>query len=107
MNDLTNEVGKLINEELTKPLYFKISPGEDGRLIVEQVAFLRSQDLAALIHIDERTIRGWAKKNLIPAFKPPGSSVFLFELNEVIRALRDGSLKTGQKEKPGLRIAAP
>lgn len=90
MGDLSKQLGELLEKELIKPFYLRVSQGEDGRLAVEQVAFLRSQDLASLIHIDERTIRGWAKKNLIPSFKPPGSSVFLFDLNDVIRALKNG-----------------
>jgi len=105
--DLTKQIGELLEKELTNPVYFRVSLGDDGRLAVEQVAFLRSQDLAALIHIDERTIRGWAKKKLIPSFKPPGSSVFLFEFNEVVRALRNGTTETGQTRKPRLRMAEP
>lgn len=108
MGDLSKQLGELLEKELTNPVYFKVSQGEDGRLTVEQVAFLRSQDLAALIHIDERTIRGWAKNNLIPSFKPPGSSVFLFDLNDVIRALKNGApVEAGQDRRPGLRIAPP
>jgi hypothetical protein len=108
MGDLTKQLDELLERELIKQFYLRVSQGEDGRLAVEQVAFLRSQDLAALIHIDERTIRGWAKKNLIPSFKPPGSSVFLFDLNDVIRALKnEAALETGQKQKVSLRIAAP
>jgi len=67
---------------------------------------LRVQDLSALIHIDERTIRGWVKKDLIPSFKAPGSSVYLFDLNEVIRAIRSDAIETGQEEHASLRIAA-
>ena len=108
MGSLSRQLGELLENELINPIYFKVSQVDDGRLAVEQVAFLRSQDLAALIHIDERTIRGWAKKNLIPSFKPPGSSVFLFDLNDVIRALKnEAALETGQKQKASLRIAAP
>ena len=97
----------MLSEELAKPIYFRISQGEDGRLAVEQVVFLRSYDLAALIHIEERTIRGWATKNLIPSFKPPGSSIFLFDLNDVIKALRSVPVATGHDRRGGLRIAEP
>lgn len=91
MDNLSKQIAELMNRELAKPVYFKVSPGEDGRLVAEQVAFLRSHDLAALLHIEERTIREWTKKKLIPYFKPPGSSVLLFDLNEVIRAIKAAS----------------
>ena len=107
MNDLDKHLAELINERLAKPIYLRVTQGDDGRLSVEQVAFLRVQDLSALIHIDERTIRGWVKKDLIPSFKAPGSSVYLFDLNEVIRAIRSDAIETGQEEHASLRIAAP
>lgn len=50
MTYLTKQLVELLEDELTNPIYFKVSQGEDGRLAVEQIAFLRSQDLAALIH---------------------------------------------------------
>ena len=107
MDELNQRLAKLMNEELAKPIYFKVSHGEDGRLAVEQVVFLRSHDLASLIHIKERTIRGWATKNLIPCVKTPGSSILLFDLNDVIRALRNVPLETGHEGRGGLSIARP
>jgi len=81
------KVSKLLKERLSRPVYFRVSQVE-GELVIEQVAFLRSDQLAELIGFDDRTIRGWAAAGKIPCFKPPGSSVNLFELNAVLRWLQ-------------------
>src|SRR5262245_32663359 len=91
---LQGKLGRLLKEKLSQPVYFRVSQ-VDGELVIQQVAFLRSDQLAELIGFDDRTIRGWAAAGKIPSLKPPGSSVNLFELNAVLRWLQgDG---TGQE----------
>lgn|SRR5262249_21165163 len=88
------EVSRLLREALRRPVYFRVVQGPEGELVIQQVAYLRSEELAALIGFDDRTIRGWAAAGKIPCFKAPGSSVHLFELNEIIRWIRRDGVST-------------
>src|SRR5262249_34625953 len=87
------EMSRLLREAMGRPVYFRVAQGIDGELVIEQVAYLRSEELAALIGFHDRTIRCWAAAGKIPCFKPPGSSVHLFELNEILRWLQAGRAK--------------
>jgi hypothetical protein len=87
------EISGLLRAAIGRPVYFRVSQNIDGELVIEQVAYLRSEELAALIGFDDRTIRGWAAAGKIPCFKPPGSSVHLFELNEILRWLHERRAK--------------
>jgi hypothetical protein len=91
---LSGKISSLLKEKLSQPVYFRVARGDDGEMVIEQVAFLRSDQLAELIGFDDRTIRGWAAAGRIPCFKPPGSSVNLFELNEVLAWIQ--ASRTGQ-----------
>ena len=83
--DVGKRLGEMLKEKLAEPLYLKITHGPDGNLMIEQVAYLRTEELAALIGVEERTIRGWVAKGQVPYHKPPGSSANLFQLSEIIR----------------------
>jgi excisionase family DNA binding protein len=85
---LNETLSSLLKDRLTQPIYFRVVLDKDGDLVIEQIAFLRIDDLAALIGFDDRTIRGWAAAGKIPSFKPPGSSVNLFDLNEVLKWIK-------------------
>ena len=87
---LPGKISKLLKGELARPVYFRVAPGSNGEPVIEQVAFLRSEQLAELIGFDDRTIRGWATAGKIPCFKPPTSNVYLFDLNEVLRWIKTG-----------------
>jgi hypothetical protein len=92
MNDLDQKLGTMIKTALAKPVYFRVSQGGDGKLAVEQVQFLRTEDLAALTNLEPRTIRGWVAKGMVPYYKAPGSSIVLFDAGEVIAAIKQSGL---------------
>src|SRR5262245_55038684 len=92
MSDIDRRLGQVLKDKLAEPLYLKVSHGSDGDLIIEQVAYLRTEDLAAFMGVEGRTIRGWVAKGQIPYHKPPGSSANLFQLNEIIKWIERGEL---------------
>src|SRR5262249_19325358 len=93
------KVARLLKDKLTEPVYFRASHGPDGEIKIEQIRFLRTEDLAALIGVEERTIRGWVAKGQVPYHKPPGSSVNLFELNEIMSWIERGGLDNGGRRE--------
>jgi len=99
MSDIKVKLARLLKDKLSEPVYFRARHGADGELKIEQIRFLRTEELAALIGLEERTIRGWVAKGRVPYHKPPGSSVNLFELNEIIRWIEQGGLDNGARRE--------
>jgi excisionase family DNA binding protein len=99
MTDINIKLARLINDKLTEPVYFRAVQLPDGDLKIEQIRFLRTEELAALIGVEDRTIRGWVAKGQVPYHKAPGSSVNLFELNEIMRWIEQGGLDTGKRRE--------
>jgi len=85
MSNINVKLARLLKDKLSEPVYFRASQSPDGQIQIEQIRFLRTEELAAFIGLGERTIRGWVAKGQVPYHKPPGSSVNLFELNEIMR----------------------
>jgi len=92
MSNIDRRLGQLLKDKLAESLYLKVSHGPDGNLMIEQVAYLRTEELAAFMGVEERTIRGWVAKGQVPYHKPPGSSANLFQLNEIIRWIERGEV---------------
>jgi excisionase family DNA binding protein len=98
-SDVGKKLGEMLKDKLAEPLYLKITHGPDGNLIIEQVAYLRTEELAALIGVEERTIRGWVAKGQVPYHKPPGSSANLFQLGEIIKWVESRDLDNHARTK--------
>jgi len=81
---MSDNISQLLNRKLSEPVYFKVIPGSTGPRI-EEICYLRTEGLAALLGIDIRTVRAWVLRGTVPYYKPPGSSIVLFELNEIVR----------------------
>jgi excisionase family DNA binding protein len=99
MSDINTKLEQLLRDKLSEPVYFRVIQTPQGVLAIEQVRFLRTEELAAFIGLEERTIRGWVAKGHVPYRKPPGSSAILFELNEIIRWIEQGGLDTTRRRE--------
>jgi len=95
--DISYLLAEALTAKLTEPIYFKAVQGSDGKLTVEQIRFLRVEDLASLTGLEPRTIRGWVAKGVIPFYKPRGSSVLLFDLTEVVDAIKKSDLTSASR----------
>ena len=92
MSELNKELDELMNNRLARPVYFKVTQNTEGRLVLEQIQFLRTDDLAALTNLEPRTIRNWVAKGTVPYYKAPGSSIVLFDAGEVIAVIKQSGL---------------
>ena len=98
MSDINVKLAQLLRDKLSEPVYFRASQSPDGQIMLEQVRFLRTEELAAFIGVGERTIRGWVAKGQVPYHKPPGSSANLFDVNEIIKWLDEGMDPSGRRQ---------
>ena len=83
-----------VADSITRPVYFRIARTPQGKLAIEQVVFLTPEQLADLAHVERRTVYSWverAEKIGLKFYRPPGSRVILFELNEVLDWLKTDS----------------
>ncbi|MGH9828210.1 MAG: helix-turn-helix transcriptional regulator [Blastocatellia bacterium] len=84
VDTLDTKVEALIIQKLEQPLYLRIEKSKDGKLKLEHVQFLRCEEVARITGVETRTVRNWIARGFIPHYHPPGSSVVLFWLPEVI-----------------------
>jgi excisionase family DNA binding protein len=99
MSDISIKLARLMKDKLSEPVYFRATQLPDGDLQIEQIRFLRTEELASFIGVEDRTIRGWVAKGQVPYHKAPGSSVNLFELNEIIRWIEHGGLDSDRRRE--------
>lgn len=84
---MADDLTKLLKRKLTEPIFLKVARNLDGDLSIQQIQFLDTEEVAALAKVSERTVRSWVERQLLPYYKPEGSSRNLFEINETIEYL--------------------
>ena len=77
-------------------LYFKVDQ-IGGEWVTRQLGYLSKAEVAALLHVSERTVYDYVNRteNPLPCFKLPGGRALLFKLDEVERWLESS-------EEPGV-----
>ena len=80
-----------INRTLNRPIYIQIVQ-EGGQVTIKQIEFLTPEQLAALTHVETRTVYSWiekAQENGLKFYRAPGTRGVLFEINEVLEWIRN------------------
>jgi excisionase family DNA binding protein len=86
-------ISGVIKSRLTRPVYVRLFWDEEaGRLQVEQVEYLTTEEFAALVKADKRTVYTWFEKRLLPFYKPNGTGQNLIDINDALAWISAGKV---------------
>lgn len=89
----------VIQDRMSRPLYLRVEM-RDGELTIEQVEYLTTEELAALVKVDPRTVYGWFEKGLLKFCKPAGTGQNLIPLRAALHWIESSETV---KEKKGAK----
>jgi hypothetical protein len=88
---IIDELAKMINQGLARPIYIKVIQGPDYQIVIRQVQFITPELFAQLAHVETRTVYAWIERadtNGLKFYRPPGTRGVLFDLCEAIAWLK-------------------
>ncbi|HJQ26879.1 MAG TPA: helix-turn-helix domain-containing protein [Blastocatellia bacterium] len=93
-------LGAVIQGQMARPLYLKIEM-RDGELDISQVEYLTTEEFAALVKADVRTVYGWFDRGLLKFCKPIGTGQNLIPLRAALHWIDSSEVKKEPKKKKG------
>ena len=87
LRSLTGEIQRAVG----RPIYLQIT--QQGREVsIKQIEFITVEQLAAMMHVEARTVYSWiekAQENGLKFYRAPNTRGVLFEINEVIQWIKE------------------